>query len=160
VAGRSGQFIVFRASAFTLLDLLIALGIFVALAAIAIPGLGAYLPAYRLNSAAHQLQSELHRLKSQAVSKHNDFRLVIVRPSLYKIEKKLSATTYESTGEIKPLPDGVTYGFGTSVSAISLTSRGTAGGGTIQLCNGKREGKSVIISGGSGRIRIESARCS
>lgn len=160
MAGRSGQFIPLRQSAFTLLDLLIALGIFVALAAIAIPGLGAYLPAYRLNSAARQVQSELHRLKSQAISKHNDFRLVIVQPSLYKIEKKVTSSVYESTGESKPLPDGIAYGAATTVSAISLTSRGTVAGGTIQLCNGKRDGKSVIVSGGSGRIRVENSRCS
>ena len=156
---RTGQFLLSRQSAFTLLDLLIGLGIFVVLAAIAIPNLGAQLPAYRLNSAVRQVQSELHRIKSQAVSRHNDFRIVIMRPSFYKIERKITQTTYEPTGEEKPLPDGITYGSGTSISAINLTSRGTVTGGTIQLCNSRREGKSVVVSSSSGRIRIESGRC-
>jgi type II secretory pathway pseudopilin PulG len=153
------QFLLLRQSAFTLLDLLVALGIFVVLAAIAIPNLGAQLPAYRLNSAARQVQSELHRVKSQAVARNTDFRLVLLTPSFYRIERKVTETTYEPTGEYKPLPDGITYGSATSVKSINLTSRGTATGGTVQLCNSRRESKSVIVSGSSGRIRIESGRC-
>lgn len=156
---RTGQSILIRNSAFTLLDLLVALGIFVALAAIAIPNLGAQLPAYRLNSAARQVQSELHRIKSQAIARNANFRVVLLKPSSYRIERKLSETIFEPTGEYKPLPDGITYGSATSVSLIDLTSRGTVTGGTIQLCNSRRESKSVIVSGSSGRIRIESGHC-
>lgn len=156
---RTGQFLLSRQSAFTLLDILVALGIFVVLAAIAIPNLGAQLPAYRLNSAVRQVQSELHRLKSQAVARNTDFRLVLLTPSFYRIERKVTETTYEPTGENKALPDGITYGSATSVKSINLTSRGTATGGTVQLCNSRRQGKNVIVFGGTGRVRVESDNC-
>jgi type IV fimbrial biogenesis protein FimT len=157
VTQRARQFLLSRQSAFTLLDLLVGLGIFVVLAAIAIPNLGAQLPAYRLNSAVRQVQSELHRIKSQAVSNNAEFRAVFVAPSLYRIEKKVGAT-YESTGENKVLPDGITYGSAT-IHDISFTPRGTASSGTIRLCNNRRQGKNVIVFGGTGRVRVESGNC-
>jgi type II secretory pathway pseudopilin PulG len=145
-----------RNSAFTLLDLLTALGLFAAMAAIAIPNLAAQLPTYRLNAAARQVQSELHRIKSQAVANNTNFRVVFLNPSLYRIERM--SGSYQPTGEEKALPDGIIYGHG-SAADISYTPRGTSNSQTIKLCNSRREGKSVIVFGGTGRIRVVSDPC-
>jgi Tfp pilus assembly protein FimT len=128
------------------------------LAAIAIPNLAGHLPAYRLNAAARQVQSELHRIKSRAVAQNTEHRAVFLPPSSYRIERKIGATTYASTGEIKPLPDGIIYG-NASAKNISFTPRGTSTSDTIRLCNSRREGKSVIVFGGTGRIRIVNEPC-
>jgi Tfp pilus assembly protein FimT len=128
------------------------------LAAIAIPNLAGQLPTYRLNTAARQVQSELHRIKSQAVARNADFRAVFVPPSSYRIEKKTGTAAYAATGENKPLPEGIFYGT-VGAATISFTPRGTSTSDTIRLCNSRREGKSVIVFGGTGRIRVVSERC-
>lgn len=155
---RATQSILSRESAFTLLDMITALALSGILAAIAIPNLAGQLPTYRLNTAARQVQSELHRIKSQAVAQNTEHRAVFLPPSSYRIEKKIGATTYASTGEIKPLPDGIIYG-NASAKNISFTPRGTSTGDTIKLCNSRREGKNVIVFSGTGRIRVVSERC-
>jgi type II secretory pathway pseudopilin PulG len=147
-----------RNSAFTLLDLLTALGLFAVLAAIAIPNWTNQLPAYRLNTAARQVQSELHRIKSQAVAGNIDFRVVFMAPSFYRIERKTDTQDYEPTGENKVLPEGIIYGNG-SAANISFTPRGTANSDTITLCNSRKEGKNVIVFGGTGRVRVVSGPC-
>ena len=138
--------------------MIVALGLSATLAAVAIPNLSGLLPTYRLNAAARQVQSELHRIKSQAVAQNTEHRAVFLPPSSYRIERKIGATTYASTGEIKPLPDGIIYG-NSSVKNISFTPRGTSTSDTIRLCNSRREGKSVIVFGGTGRIRIANEPC-
>lgn len=128
------------------------------LAAIAIPNLAGQLPTYRLNTAARQVQSELHRIKSQAVAQNTEHRAVFVPPSSYRIEKKTGTAAYEPTGENKTLPEGIFYGK-VGAANISFTPRGTSTTGTIKLCNGRHEGKNLIVFGGTGRIRIEREIC-
>ena len=128
------------------------------LVAIAIPNLAGHLPAYRLNAAARQVQSELHRIKSQAVAQNTEHRAVFVPPSSYRIEKKTGTAAYEPTGENKTLPEGIFYGK-VGAANISFTPRGTSTTGTIKLCNGRHEGKNLIVFGGTGRIRIEREIC-
>lgn len=152
---RRALFFLLRTSAFTVLDLITALSLFGIVAAIAIPNWAAQLPTYRLNTAARQIQSELHRIKSQAIAGNTDFRIVFTTSSVYRIEKKIG--TYQATGENKALPDGITYG-SRSAADITFTPRGTSNSDTIRLCNNKREGKNIIVSG-SGRIRIASDSC-
>jgi Tfp pilus assembly protein FimT len=158
VIQRATQSILSRESAFTLLDMIIALALLGILAAIAVPNLAGQLPTYRLNTAARQVQSELHRIKSQAVARNADFRAVFVPPSSYRIEKKTGTAAYEPTGENKTLPEGIFYGK-VGAANISFTPRGTSTTGTIKLCNSRHEGKNLIVFGGTGRIRIEREIC-
>jgi type II secretory pathway pseudopilin PulG len=157
VTYRAGKIFRRRSWGFTLLDLITGLGIFIALAAIAIPNLGAQLPAYRLNSAVRQVQSELNRIKSQAISNNAEFRAVFLAPSRYRIEKKIGGA-YQPTGENKVLPDGISYANG-SAALISFTPRGTSSSDTIKLCNSRREGKNIVVFGGTGRVRIVNGAC-
>ena len=147
----------FRDSGFTLLDLITALAICGALAAIAVPNWASQLPTYRLNSAARQLQSELHRVKAQAVARSAHLRVVFLAAGAYRIERRDGAG-YRSTGEQKALPQGISFG-GNSIGAVGFAPRGTADGGTISLCNDKREGKNIIVSGSTGRVRVTGATC-
>jgi type IV fimbrial biogenesis protein FimT len=141
------------ARGFTLLEVLLALGFFAIVAAIAFPNWRAHLPSYRLNSAIRQVQSELHRAKSRAVSKKSRFRLVFSTLG-YSVEKETGGT-YQPTGENKPLPEGIDIR-STTVAALGFTTRGTptpGTGGTVKLCNINNAGKNIVVSG-TGRIRI------
>lgn len=138
---------------FTLVEIVVALSLFSILLAIAIPQWGTLLPTFRLNSAARQIQSELNRVKARAVSENTNFRLVFLAAS-YSIERD-NGTGYETTGEGKPLPEGIDVR-STTTSTLGFTARGTATpgtGGTVKLCNIKEAGKNVVVSS-TGRIRI------
>jgi len=138
---------------FTLFELIFALTILGILSAIAVPNWGTLLFTYRLNSAARQIHAELSRVKSWAVAENTSFRLVFSVAG-YGIERD-DGTRYESTGESRPLPEGVDVR-STTTPTLGFTARGTATpgtGGTVKLCNSKDKGKNVVVSS-TGRIRI------
>ncbi|MGH7774012.1 MAG: GspH/FimT family pseudopilin [Candidatus Binatia bacterium] len=130
---------------FTLLELIVALAIFSILAAIALPNWSALLPTYRLKSSARQVQSELHRIKMQAVSENVSFRLVFSEGALdYTVQRASDALA------TKPLPEGIVI---TETGTISFSPRGTAGANRVRLQNVKGECTQVVVSP-TGRIRI------
>ena len=92
---------------FSLTEILVAIAIMSILAAIAVPNWSTLLPTYALNSAARQVQSELHKTKSRAVAENRDFHLVFSSTS-YKIQRH-KGSRYEDTGENKPLPEGIFF---------------------------------------------------
>jgi prepilin-type N-terminal cleavage/methylation domain-containing protein len=152
MAGNDGA-VSFRDSGFTLLEILLVFAVFSILAAIALPRWSALLPGFRLTSAAHQIQSELHRTKARAVSGNTDFRLIFASTK-YVIEKS-SGTSWQPTGEDKPLPDGIEIRSAT-VSRLGFTARGTptpGTGGTVKLCSTTGGGRNIVV-GSTGRIRI------
>jgi prepilin-type N-terminal cleavage/methylation domain-containing protein len=152
------QLFIRRRDGFTLTEIIVAMAIISILAAIAIPNWSTLLPNYALKSAARQVQSELHKLKSRAVSENANFRLVFSTTS-YSFEK-YSSGSYTATGESRTLPDGITLA-GTSDTTLGFTSRGTSIDSTdktVKLCNIKSSGKNVVLSD-LGRIRIDDASC-
>lgn len=153
--GRLGQ-----QDGFTLVEILVALTIIGILSAIAIPNWSTLLPTHALNGASRQVQSELHKTKSRAVAENTKFRLVFSTTSYsYSIER-YSGTSYQATGENKPLPTGITLA-STSDTTLGFTSRGTSidsADKTVKLCNNKSAGKNVVLSD-LGRIRIDDTSC-
>ena len=138
---------------FTLTEIIVALAIIAILAAIAIPNWSTLLPNYALNSAARQVQSEFQKAKSRAVSENTDYRLVFSSTSYsYSIERD-TGSGWQSTGENKPLPEGITLG-GSSTTTLSFAPRGSSNGGTIMLCNIKNAGYNVAVTSTTGRITI------
>ncbi|MFQ5542237.1 MAG: GspH/FimT family pseudopilin [Candidatus Binatia bacterium] len=137
---------------FTLIEILVALAIFSILAVIALPIWSTLLPTYALNSAARQVQSELHRTKSRAVSENTRFRLVFSSTS-YSIDRD-NGTSYQPIGENKSLPEEIDIR-STTATTLGFTARGTPtpGAGTVKLCNTKDEGQNIVVSG-TGRIRV------
>ena len=138
---------------FTLLEIVLAFAVFSILAAIALPRWSALLPGFRLTSAAHQVQSELHRTKARAVSGNTDFRLIFASTK-YGVERS-NGISWQPTGESKPLPEGIEIR-GATVPRLGFTARGTptpGTGGTVKLCSTTGGGRNVVV-GSTGRIRI------
>lgn len=146
---------------FTLTEIIVAMAIMAILAAIAIPNWSTLLPNYALNSAARQVQSELHRLKSRAAAENAKFRLVFsVASASYTIQKD-SGSGYTATGESRTLPDGITLA-NTSATILGFTSRGISidspNDKTVILCNIKAAGKNVVLVD-TGHIQISDTSC-
>lgn len=136
---------------FTLLEMLVVLAIFGLLATIAVPTWIILLPTYSLNSAARQIQSEMNRIKSQAVTENVTFRLAFSdTANQYTIQRVGTTTTQQGT---KPLPNGIDI---RNAITLGFTSRGTATpgtGGTVKLCNSNGAGMNVVLNS-TGRVRI------
>jgi len=137
-----------RRDGFTLIEIIVAMAIISILAAIAIPNWSTLLPTHALSGAARQVQSEFQKTKSRAVSENTVYRLVFSSTS-YSIERD-TGSGWQSTGENKPLPEGIS----SSAATLSFTRRGGSSGGTIYLCNIKNAGYNVNVTSTTGRISI------
>jgi type IV fimbrial biogenesis protein FimT len=114
---------------FTLAEILVAVGIFSVLAAIAVPQFLALQPASRLNGATRQVYSELMWARSQAVSENSSY--VVTFPTAQKMEITGSTTR---TIELQTEYPGVALS--SSASTITFNSRGTTDvAPTITLTN-------------------------
>lgn len=131
---------------FTLIEIVFVLAIFAVLAAIALPNWATLLPDYNLRGAARQVQSELHRIKSQAVSENVTYQLVSSQSGNNYTIKRPGVTDV-----IKGLPAGVDL---QNSITLEFNGRGMASSsGTVYLCNSKGTSYNIEVNG-TGRIRI------
>jgi prepilin-type N-terminal cleavage/methylation domain-containing protein len=136
---------------FTLLELIVVMAIFSVLMAIGVPTWIVLLPTYSLSSAARQVQSELHRIKMQAVAENVTFRLAFSNVAdSYTIQRVGASTTQHGT---KPLPGGIDVKRAITLGFTSLGTASPGGGGTVRLCNSQGVGTNVVLNS-TGRVRV------
>ena len=143
---------------FTLLQLIIIVGILGVLASIAIPQYSNWMPEYRLKSAARDLYSNMQLARLMAIKANKSYRLVfttagngsyVVRRPDGTIEKRIDFRDYDSSGAIGygggnaiknatrsggPLPnDGISFHY----NKATFNSRGTGSSGYVYLENSR-----------------------
>ena len=130
---------------FSTIELIVALSIAGALAAMSLPRWTSLIPNYALNSATRQVQSELHQIKMRAAAENVGFQLSYLQgASAYTIQRDAKAVAN------KPLVEGTTI---TKDGVISFSPRGTAGANRVRLRSAAGICKQVIVSA-TGRIRV------
>jgi prepilin-type N-terminal cleavage/methylation domain-containing protein len=130
---------------FSAIELIVALSIAGALAAIALPRWTSLIPNYALNSATRQVQSELHQIKMRAAAENVGFQLSYLQGAgAYTIQRDSKAVA------TKPLAEGTTI---TKDGVISFSPRGTAGANRVRLRNAAGICKQVVVSA-TGRVRV------
>lgn len=143
-----------RASGFTILELMVAIGIAMVVLGIAVPSLMTWMPTLRLSSAARQVATDLQVARMKAISQNTKFQMSFVGSipgaTSYRIEKDSGGFVLES-GPFS-LPDGITV---SSVTATSVFQpRGTVNTSSeITLQNVNSETKKVQVAA-VGRVNI------
>ena len=139
-----------RVSGFTVLELMVAIGIAMVVLGIAVPSLLTWLPTLRLSSAARQVATDLQVARMKAISQNTSFTISFVT----------SDATYTYGSDSRNLAQEYP---GITISSVSpsnpvFSSRGTASAAvTITLSNGSAQ-KLVCVKT-VGRVNIADSSC-
>ena len=133
-----------RKSGFTVLELIVAVGIAMVVMGIAVPSFMTWLPALRLSSGARQVATDLQVARMKAISQNAKYRMNFVTTTSYRLEKH-DGTQFNTESGPFSLPEGITTTAGALASEFQ--PRGTANvGSTITLQNVNSETKSVQVA--------------
>lgn len=137
-----------KKSGFTVLELIVAIGIAMVVMGIAVPSFMTWLPTLRLSSGARQVATDLQVARMKAISQNRKFRLNFATTTTYYLEADLDNDGTIASGENDSgpfsLPEGITTTVGTTPE---FQPRGTASAAaTITLQNSNSETKSVQVA--------------
>ena len=148
-----------KQSGFTLIEMMIVIGLLSVFAGIAIPNFLSYLPKSRLNGAARQVMGDLMAARMQAVSQNNEFKVFFLNDHEYKIlddddnNGSIDNGEWTQTKDIQSEYSDVTF----SASADPIFyPRGIAYGSTITLTSSADSNlKKDVIVAPTGRVKID-----
>ena len=138
---------------FTILEILVAMAIFMILGGFAIPQWGTLLSGYRLTTGARRVATELHSARNRAMAQYARMRLVFDSPTTYTVQKEQTRGVGDFTAisGLKRLPFGITAGFNNT--PVFQTRGNASPAATITLTNADSETKQVVVNL-TGRIDI------
>lgn len=143
----------------TLIELVIVMAIIAIGAVLLVPNLGAWLPNYRLRSAARDITSTLRVAQMKAVSTNLDHRVSFTEGTgnagSYVIERSTGGV-WVSEGGSKTLPTGIqlTTNF-TNERVVFKPNSAVEMGGSISLRNPKGTIRTISVLLSTGRITIQ-----
>jgi prepilin-type N-terminal cleavage/methylation domain-containing protein len=150
-----------RSKGFTLVELMISIGILTVMVALSIPAFGRYLQTWRLNGETDQLATMLRSARSAAVSKHVNtvFVFDLNNDNYFYFEDQDGDGTRDSNEyrtETIDLPPEITLRAHTlSQQMIFFGPKGNANeSGTITIQNLQRKTRTITLFGGTGNITI------
>ena len=140
----------------TLIELIIVMVLIGIGATLLAPGIGAWLPTYRLKSATRDLVSAMRVAQLKAISANTTHRVSFDLGTGGYILQRNSGGIFVDDEVTGILPGGVQFKsttFGGGV--VDFFANSTSLNGNISLRNAKGAEKTIRVSGLTGRIRIE-----
>ena len=141
----------------TLIELIVVFVIIAIGATLMVPNMGAWLPNYRLRSAARDLVSTMRAAQMRAVSNNADYQVSITGGS-YTLQRYSSGlATWIPEGDTVTLPTGVTINSNTFINPASnplFRPNSSSNGGSIVIGNTKGM-RTITVLPSTGRISIQ-----
>jgi len=141
----------------TLIELIVVMVIIGILAAFFAPNISAWLPSYRLRSAARDLVSTMRTGQMKAVSTNLTYRVSFTLPATYVLEYRDTMNNWVQEGNTTNLPSGI------SISALSLSTgtnaqfnpNATSSSGSVTLRNNRGTERLLTLTSSTGRVTIQ-----
>jgi len=160
----------------TLVELSVVLVIIAIAAALTIPGIGRWLPGYRLRGATRDVVSTIRMAQAKAVSGNVEYRVHFdVANRGYILQYRTAAGLIVDDGDtpgtpcphqradgkpahLQELPNGIQIkeiNFGGGVSYAVFNSNSTSSSGNVVLRNSRGAERKIVLLSNTGRVRIE-----
>ncbi len=142
----------------TLIELVVVMVIIAIGAVLLIPNIGAWIPNYRLRSAARDICSTMRTAQIKAVSTNSIYRVEFdVAGGSYILQVQTTAG-FKEDGARQSLPKGIEFvsaSFSGGVSHVNFNPNSTASAGSVVLKNKKGAQKKITVNSSTGRVHIE-----
>ena len=142
----------------TLIELIVVIVIIGIGAVLFAPNIGAWLPNYRLRSAARDVVSTMRTAQMRAVSTNLQYRINLnpadVGANSYVLERNTGGI-WVTEPPIQPLPTGVTIVGNTLPNQrAEFNQNSTSSSGTLTLQNSRGTQRRLTITSSTGRVTI------
>jgi prepilin-type N-terminal cleavage/methylation domain-containing protein len=138
----------------TLLELIIVMVIIAIGATLLVPGIGAWMPIYRLRGATRDVVSTMRTAQMKAVSINTDYRVRFPDATSYILEYQTTAG-WVSEGTQQTLPKGIQFSDFPPGNNFQFNPNSTASTGGLTLTNTKGSTRRITLTTATGRIRVE-----
>jgi prepilin-type N-terminal cleavage/methylation domain-containing protein len=140
----------------TLIELIIVMIIIAIGGALMVPGIGSWLPNYRLKSATRDIVSMMRVAQMKAVSTNTEYRVSFNPGAGTYILQRNSGGVFFDEGASQALPTGIL------ISAISFPGNNaefnpnsTSSTGSLTLVNTKGSTRTISLTTATGRVSVE-----
>jgi Tfp pilus assembly protein FimT len=143
-------------SGFSILELVVTLGLASALAGISVLSHNALRPSLDLTTAMRQIVMDLQATRMRAVAHNTNHRIMFSKGgSSYRLQRQ-SGSAYDDEGAPIALPSGITVLDCTAQNAaIGFRPRGNAGTfGTVTIGNANGNTRSIVVNI-TGQVRVQ-----
>jgi len=145
----------------TLLELIIVMVIIAIGATLLAPGIGAWIPIYRLKGATRDVVSAMRTAQMRAVSINMEHRVSFNNPvaGSYVLQRN-SGGIWLNEGAPQTLPSGivisaVTFPVKDGWNNAEFNPNSTSSSGSVTLNNSRGMARRIVLTAATGRVRIE-----
>ena len=151
-----------HAPGFTLIEILIVVGLVAVMAAVTVPTVAGAMNRYYILSAGQQVVSTIRTARFQAVARNSDVRIRFDFPAAGQYQTEIwdeDDMAWGSLGQVQYLSRNISFGDGTPTDVeIEPTGRPPAVAGcpcTIIVSNGNADDDRTLTISTSGRIQLQ-----
>ncbi|MBS3919035.1 MAG: prepilin-type N-terminal cleavage/methylation domain-containing protein [Deltaproteobacteria bacterium] len=138
----------------TLLELIIVMVIIGIGATLLAPGIGTWIPIYRLKGATRDVVSTLRTAQMKAISINTDYQVNFSNATTYVLEYRNTLGVFVTEGSPQTLPSGIQ--FTTFPRIFQFNPNSTASlTGALTLTNTKGSTRTITLTTATGRIRVD-----
>jgi prepilin-type N-terminal cleavage/methylation domain-containing protein len=139
----------------TLIELIVVMVIIAIGALLIAPNIGAWLPHYRIRSAARDLVSTMRVAQLKSISNNLRYQISFdIGNNSYILQYQNTGGAWVNDGTVQTLPTGVQFNT-TFGNIASFFQDSTSTNGSVILNNTKGTTKTIQLLGTTGRIKIE-----